>query len=159
MIHQVRTITDCSVNYVDGIYNEIVFINKEAVRSIRKSLKNYSLVISNHAKEQFTRNATLKYLGKGITEHDLRLHNIRINNRIVEYYTKNNNIYKYLLRTSASDKKDICVVISPKENVNLIVTAWIIDKEDNHCTADKSKYITRKQHMNVNSKCGVIMNK
>ena len=140
-----------SEKYMDGVYNELVFMSKGAIRSIRKSLKeNKKVILTNHAKERLNRDCTLKHLGRPVSKDDVKLSKLKRDNRIVEYYTRDNKIYKYTLRVGISDKLDLCVVIEPTESANKIVTLWCDDKNDNHYSTDRSKFVTRKQHFTIN---------
>lgn len=56
---------------------------------------------------------------------------------IIEVKVKNKEIWRVLVRQKYNDTKDICVVF----NMNFkLITAWLIDQEDNHSTLDASEY-------------------
>ena len=59
-------------------------------------------------------------------------------------------VTKYCCRIPYDNNKDLVVAIRPiyNKNVvedNLIVTAWINHKKDNHCTLDKTKYCSEEE--------------
>ena len=148
-----RRINDGKVKYVDGIYNESVFMDKFAIRDIRKSLKDLPKVtLSKHAEKQLYKNKTIKHLGRAINKEEVVLSKLKRDNHIVEFYTRDNLIYKYVVRVSLTKELDMCVVIIPRIDINLVVTVWTNNKTDNHNTTNKSKYITKRQHFNKNIK-------
>lgn len=142
-----RCINKSNITYVDGIYNETVFVDRNAIRDIRKSLKEVrEFTLTNHAREQLSKSKTVKHLGRAIILDNELYRKIRTENHIVEYYIKNNEIYKYVIRVNLNEKLDMCLVITPVEDTNLILTVWTNNKDDMHKTTDIRKYIARNQY-------------
>lgn len=142
-----RCINKSKVVYVDGIYNEKVFVNREAIKDIRKSLKEVrEFTLTNHAKSQLCKAKTIKHLGRAISLGEVLTSRVRTRNHIVEYYVKNNEIYKYVIRVSLNKKMDMCLVVLPTETTNLILTVWTNNKGDTHKSTDVRKYIAKNQY-------------
>ena len=67
-------------------------------------------------------------------------------------------VTKYCCRIKYSEEQDLVVAIRPQytdgkyNGNNMIVTAWMNSREDNHYTLDRTKYCSREEWNNITNK-------
>lgn len=111
----------------NGLYHKDIFLPK--IRLQDKPLKvYYSLHAIDAAKND-------RY-GKIILPDTINF----CSGTIIEVELKNDKVVKILLRVNYSQKYDLCIVIGSQFRVR---TVWLNDKNDNHHTLNRAKYITR----------------
>jgi hypothetical protein len=115
-------------------YNKAIFMPKDKLACVLG--KTFALEFSSHAieeteKDKFGRFQTYKKLT--ITEKN-----------VIELSLDDTlNVCKLLVRTAYNAFNEVCYVIVPLGDKAMVKTCWLMRKNDNHKSLDKSLYETR----------------
>ena len=152
------------------LFHSDVFVPEHAqklVHQLQRNLKDYYLSkhFEEHLNNQYFEDRSHLYL-KDIVENCLEDINtqsqdafeVELTKSFKEFGTHAWLVTKYCIRIPYDNDTDLVIVIRPHWNKkyqcynsrdNLIVTAWINHKEDNHKTLDTTKYCSKNRWLVV----------
>ena len=139
---------------------------QEQVAKIQRNMKAYNLSLhfQEHLNNQLTEDRSHTYFRNAVMNSlNQMISNDRVTRKAFEIELSKDYrffgrpgffVTKYCIRIPYDNQTDLVIVIRPKwnkekgnydENNNLVATAWLNNKNDNHYTLDETKYCSEEE--------------